>query len=243
MKQELPEVIAVDEKGVARQFRPVIDYAYDALGRAIAMTDANRHTVAKVLDPEGRITQEIDALGYHRDKTYNLLGLLTTATNERGGVTTYTYDKANRLLSVTTAKTTQSYAYDGAGQLIAQTGSSAAPGTTAPGYPSALNEIAQAARLQIVVEEKLIPVRDDVPAACEMLGLDPLLVACEGRFAAFVAPRDAARALAILQRSQAGAARIGEVAAEMPAVVALQTALGPSRILEMPSGEQLPRIC
>ena len=114
---------------------------------------------------------------------------------------------------------------------------------TRGGVASTLNEIAQAASLRLCLEDQLIPVRDDVHAACEMLGLDPLLVACEGRFAAFVAPRDAARALAILQRSQAGAARIGEVAAEMPAVVALQTALGPSRILEMPSGEQLPRIC
>jgi hydrogenase expression/formation protein HypE len=114
---------------------------------------------------------------------------------------------------------------------------------TRGGLASTLNEIAQAASLRLCLEDQLIPVRDDVHAACEMLGLDPLLVACEGRFAAFVAPRDAARALAILQRSQAGAARIGEVAAEMPAVVALQTALGPSRILEMPSGEQLPRIC
>ena len=121
VQQELPEVCVVDEHGVARRLRPVINYAYDALGRAIAMTDANRHTVAKIVDAEGRITKEIDALGYHRDKDYNLLGQLVTAKNERGGDTTYTYDKANRLLSVLTAQTSQRYEYDGAGQLIKQT--------------------------------------------------------------------------------------------------------------------------
>ena len=121
VKQILPEVKVVDEQGVARQLRPIIYYAYDALGRAIAMTDGNGHTVAKVIDANGQVTQEIDALGYHRDKNYNLLGQLTTATNERGGETTYIYDKANRLLSVSTAQTWQGYAYDGAGQLIQQT--------------------------------------------------------------------------------------------------------------------------
>ena len=116
---------------------------------------------------------------------------------------------------------------------------------TRGGLASALNEIAQAAGLRILIHEKLIPVRDDVHAACEMLGLDPLLVACEGRFVAFVPARDAARALAILNRRQTGTAAvcIGEVACESPPVVVLQSVMGPSRILHMPSGEQLPRIC
>ena len=121
VKQDLPEVSVVDEHGAAKQLRPTIYHAYDALGRAIAMTDANGHTVAKVLDAEGRTTQEIDALGHHRDKHYNLLGQLDTSTNERGGITSYAYDKANRLVSITTSKTKQSYDYDGAGQLIKQT--------------------------------------------------------------------------------------------------------------------------
>jgi hydrogenase expression/formation protein HypE len=108
-----------------------------------------------------------------------------------------------------------------------------------------LNEIAQAAELRILLQERIIPVRDDVHAACEVLGLDPLLVACEGRFVAFVPPHDATRALSILNDGQAGAAAvcIGEVCGELPPVVALQTVLGSSRILDMPSGEQLPRIC
>jgi hydrogenase expression/formation protein HypE len=116
---------------------------------------------------------------------------------------------------------------------------------TRGGLASALNEIAQAARLRILIEEKLIPVRDDVHAACEMLGLDPLLVACEGRFIAFVPSKEADRALAILNRRQNGttAICIGEVRGESPPLVGLHTVMGPIRILDMPSGEQLPRIC
>jgi hydrogenase expression/formation protein HypE len=116
---------------------------------------------------------------------------------------------------------------------------------TRGGLASALNEIAQATGLRIIIEERLVPVRDDVHAACEVLGLDPLLVACEGRFVAFVPAREATRALSILNSGQAGAVavHIGEVRGERPPVVALQTVLGPSRILDMPSGEQLPRIC
>ena len=116
---------------------------------------------------------------------------------------------------------------------------------TRGGLASSLNEIAQGARRRIVVEEKLIPVRADVHAACEMLGLDPLLVACEGRFVAFVPAKDAARSLAILNRHATGTAavRIGEVGSEASPIVVLQTTMGASRILDMPSGEQLPRIC
>jgi hydrogenase expression/formation protein HypE len=116
---------------------------------------------------------------------------------------------------------------------------------TRGGLASALNEIAQASRLRVLIEEKLVPVRDDVHAACEILGLDPLLVACEGRFIAFVPPHDAARAIEIINRNQSGAraVRVGEVAAESPPLVVARTPLGPSRVLDMPSGEQLPRIC
>jgi hydrogenase expression/formation protein HypE len=116
---------------------------------------------------------------------------------------------------------------------------------TRGGLASALNEIAQAARLRILIKEKLVPVRDDIHAACELLGLDPMLVACEGRFVAFVPSQNAARALSILNQGQAGptAVCIGEVRGEWPPAVAMETVMGPSRILDMPSGEQLPRIC
>ena len=71
---------------------------------------------------------------------------------------------------------------------------------TRGGLASALNEIAEAAGVRIAIEEKSVPVREDVHAACEMLGLDPLHVAYEGRFVAFVAAKDAERALEILRR-------------------------------------------
>jgi hydrogenase expression/formation protein HypE len=116
---------------------------------------------------------------------------------------------------------------------------------TRGGLTSVLNEIAESAGLTLQVEEKLIPAREDVRAACEILGLDVLQVACEGRFAAFVPEPDAARALEILRAfpASAGACRIGQVSAQPEARVLLKSILGPQRILDMSSGEQLPRIC
>jgi hydrogenase expression/formation protein HypE len=116
---------------------------------------------------------------------------------------------------------------------------------TRGGLASALNEIAEAAGVKIAVEEKSIPVREDVHAACEMLGLDPLHVANEGRFAAFVAEHDAKRALQIMRGHEVGtgSALIGKVTARSEPLVVLKSRIGANRILDMPSGEQLPRIC
>ncbi len=75
---------------------------------------------------------------------------------------------------------------------------------TRGGLASALNEIAPAAKVRIQIEEKLVPVREDVRSACEILGLDPLHVACEGRFVAFVSAKDADRALALMQSHDSG---------------------------------------
>jgi hydrogenase expression/formation protein HypE len=115
---------------------------------------------------------------------------------------------------------------------------------TRGGLASALNEIAECAKVRILIGEKFIPVREDVHAACEILGLDPLHSACEGRFVAFVPAADAARALAVMQADGSGteARLIGTVQTGSPVVV-LKTPMGASRILDMPSGEQLPRIC
>ncbi len=116
---------------------------------------------------------------------------------------------------------------------------------TRGGLASALNEIAEAAGVKIQVDEKRIPVQEDVHAACEILGLDPLQVANEGRFAAFVTEAHSARALEILRRHSVSgnAAIIGQVVEKSAPLVTIKSTIGASRILDMPSGEQLPRIC
>jgi hydrogenase expression/formation protein HypE len=116
---------------------------------------------------------------------------------------------------------------------------------TRGGLASALNEIAEAAALAITVTEARIPVREDVQGACEILGFDPLYVANEGRMVVFVPARDADRTVEVLRRhaATAGASIVGSVSKEPAALVTLENRLGPSRILDMLSGEQLPRIC
>ncbi|MEZ5400168.1 MAG: hydrogenase expression/formation protein HypE [Bryobacteraceae bacterium] len=116
---------------------------------------------------------------------------------------------------------------------------------TRGGLASALNEIAAAAGLGVAVQEAAIPVDPGVQGACELLGLDPHYVACEGRFLAFVAPADAARALAALREIDvsSGAAIVGSAVDGPSGQVVLETALGSRRPLDMLSGEQLPRIC
>ena len=114
---------------------------------------------------------------------------------------------------------------------------------TRGGLATALNEIAQTAGCGIRVDEELIPVRPEVAGACEMFGLDPLYMACEGRFAAFVPRHDCERALAALQAAGAAPVVIGEVLPEPRGEVRLKTRIGVERALDMLSGEQLPRIC
>jgi len=116
---------------------------------------------------------------------------------------------------------------------------------TRGGLASALNEIAEAAGVKIAIEQPVVPVREDVHAACEMLGLDPLHVANEGRFIVFVAAKDADRAVQILREHKvsAGSDVIGKVVEKATPLVTIKSAIGASRILDMPSGEQLPRIC
>jgi hydrogenase expression/formation protein HypE len=116
---------------------------------------------------------------------------------------------------------------------------------TRGGLASAVVEIAETAGLAIALDETCIPVRDDVAAACELLGFDPLHVANEGRFIAFIPPRDAHRAVEVL-RSHAtseGAVVIGAVDAAPAGRVSCRGPLGVARAIDMLSGEQLPRIC
>jgi len=116
---------------------------------------------------------------------------------------------------------------------------------TRGGIAATLNEIATAAAVGIVIDEAAIPVRPTVAAACEFLGLDPLEVANEGKFVALVPAPEAARALAALQADPLGreAAICGRVVAEHPGLVAVRTSIGGTRMLPLPVGEQLPRIC
>ena len=116
---------------------------------------------------------------------------------------------------------------------------------TRGGLATCLVEIAEASMLHIDIIEQEVPVQEGVRGACEILGLDPLYLANEGRFIAFVAARAAERAIAILHRHpvSVGARVIGEVSAAPASLVTLEGEIGTRRILDMQSGEQLPRIC
>lgn len=116
---------------------------------------------------------------------------------------------------------------------------------TRGGMASAAVEIAEHTGLHIRMDEQLIPVREDVRGACEILGFDPLYVANEGRFIAFVPEPEAARALGILrgQPVSAGACAIGVVSDHPRGLVTLKSRIGATRVVDMLSGEQLPRIC
>jgi hydrogenase expression/formation protein HypE len=116
---------------------------------------------------------------------------------------------------------------------------------TRGGLASALVEIAEAARLAIRIDETAVPVREDVRGACEILGFDPLYVANEGRFVAFVPAADAERAVARLRRDPrcADARVVGSVRDAPAGLVTMKSRIGATRIVDMLSGEQLPRIC
>lgn len=116
---------------------------------------------------------------------------------------------------------------------------------TRGGVASALNEIAAQARVGVRIDERLLPVREEVRGACEILGFDPLYVANEGKCIVIVDRDSADRVLETMRRDPLGAeaAAIGEVVEEHPGKVYLRSTIGGSRIVDMLSGEQLPRIC
>ncbi|HEY1242658.1 MAG TPA: hydrogenase expression/formation protein HypE [Bryobacteraceae bacterium] len=116
---------------------------------------------------------------------------------------------------------------------------------TRGGLSSTLNEIAARAGVSIQLEETAIPVREEVRGACEMLGLDPLYVANEGKLVAFVAPDAAERILTAMRRHRLGrdAVLIGTVSEKHPGLVVLRSSFGTTRIVDMLAGDQLPRIC
>ncbi|HXU30410.1 MAG TPA: hydrogenase expression/formation protein HypE [Thermoanaerobaculia bacterium] len=116
---------------------------------------------------------------------------------------------------------------------------------TRGGVASVLNELARASKVAMVVREGAVPVPPSVAGACEILGIDPMYVANEGTLVAFVAPDQAAAALAALRRVAGceAAAEIGEVKGDPPGMVLVETAFGGKRVMDLLVGDPLPRIC
>ena len=116
---------------------------------------------------------------------------------------------------------------------------------TRGGVGTTLNELAGSSGVGIRIKEAVLPVRDDVKGACELLGLDPLYVANEGKLICICAPEDAGRLLTVMQDNRFGrqAAIIGEVVDDPHGFVQMETSFGGSRIVDWLAGEQLPRIC
>jgi hydrogenase expression/formation protein HypE len=116
---------------------------------------------------------------------------------------------------------------------------------TRGGLATSLNEIAAQSKVGIAVDERTLPVNPDVQAACELLGMDPLYVANEGKLMAFVAPERAEAILATMRAHPLGqrAAVIGHVTDSHPGMVMAKTNIGGTRVIPMQLGEQLPRIC
>ncbi len=116
---------------------------------------------------------------------------------------------------------------------------------TRGGVGTALNEIAERSSVGIMIWEERLPLRDDVAGVCELLGLDPIYLANEGKLLAFVAADDAEHVLAAMQQEPYGqkSCIIGEVLPEHPGRVVMETRMGGTRIVDMLTGEQFPRIC
>jgi hydrogenase expression/formation protein HypE len=116
---------------------------------------------------------------------------------------------------------------------------------TRGGVSASLNEIAKASKVGVSLSERDLPIPAPVQDACGLLGLDPLYVANEGKLVAFVASEDADGVLEAMRGHQLGksAAVIGVCVAEHPGMVVARTALGGTRVVDLPVGEQLPRIC
>jgi hydrogenase expression/formation protein HypE len=116
---------------------------------------------------------------------------------------------------------------------------------TRGGLATTLNELAGQSQVKILIEEERLPVREEVLAACEMLGFDPLYVANEGKLVAVVAAADAERVLRAMQKNRYGkeAVNLGEVVEGDPGRVVMKTNLGTTRIVDMLTGDLLPRIC
>jgi hydrogenase expression/formation protein HypE len=116
---------------------------------------------------------------------------------------------------------------------------------TRGGVASSLNEIAGQSKVGIVIDETKVPLKPDVHSACELLGMDPLYVANEGKLIAIVSPQSADAVLATMRKHPLGAgdAIIGTVTYKHPGMLDAKTGIGGTRVIPMQIGEQLPRIC
>ena len=116
---------------------------------------------------------------------------------------------------------------------------------TRGGLAAALNEFASASNVGISIDERKVPVRPDVQAACEMLGMDPFFVANEGKLIAILPEKDAENVLESMRSHPLGEGTeiIGQVTDEHPGIVVTRTGIGGSRVVDLPAGELLPRIC
>lgn len=119
VRQKLPEVAIYDGQN-ENSIAPELIFANDALGRQIASIDANGHQTTKILNVQGAAEEEFDAKKEKKQKVYNIFGLVQKSTNERGGITSYRYDKNNRLIEINTNGSIQRTFYDASGQCVSQ---------------------------------------------------------------------------------------------------------------------------
>jgi hydrogenase expression/formation protein HypE len=116
---------------------------------------------------------------------------------------------------------------------------------TRGGLAASLCEISASSGIGVEIDARMVPVREEVKGACELLGIDPLFVANEGKLVAFVEPGDADAVLEAMQGAEEGrdAVAIGRAVSNHPGMVVMKTEIGGTRIIDMPFNEQLPRIC
>jgi len=150
-------------------------------------------------------------------------------------------------LSFASSVTSDSAALNGLVEVMfrASTAIHAMRDPTRGGLAATLNELAAASATGMIIDETAVPVRPEVRAACEILGIDPMNVANEGKLAAFLPREEAPKVVEAMRSHPLGrdAAIIGRVTAENPGMVIMRTALGAERVVDTPLGEQLPRIC
>ncbi|MEX5632316.1 hydrogenase expression/formation protein HypE [Parafrankia sp. FMc2] len=211
----------------------------------VGLVDPDLHLGASMARP-GDVVLVTGPIGDHGITVLLARGELDISADLRSDTAPLT-GLAARLLTATGPRSDHSRhgEHDGRSEHRGHGGLRAMRDATRGGVATILNEVARASGVGVVVDEDAVPVRTEVRGACELLGLDPLYVACEGRMVAVVAPEAADAALAALRADPlgAGAAVIGRVVDEPPGTVLLNTTFGGTRIVDLLVGDPLPRIC